>query len=127
MLRRIVYYIKLQSFDCKIFCLLQVVKKPKSSFLPRDPRFDNLCGSEFNEDKFDKSYSFLDDIRQREADQLRNMLKSTDKQSEKQKLRYLIRRMKEQKKAKGHRAMMRKVEREYMKKECEKVFSNYYP
>jgi ribosomal RNA-processing protein 36 len=33
----------------------------------RDPRFDNLSGK-FNENMFEKAYSFLDDIRSQEKE-----------------------------------------------------------
>jgi ribosomal RNA-processing protein 36 len=33
----------------------------------RDPRFDNLSGK-FNENMFEKAYSFLDDIRNQEKE-----------------------------------------------------------
>ena len=101
--------------------MFQVVNFPSSKFTPRDPRFDDLCGSQFDEEKFNKTYSFLDNIREREAKELKKMLDETTDSSKKKKLRYLLRRMKEQKRAKQHRNIMRQVEDEHRKAELEKV------
>ena len=90
-------------------------------FQPRDPRFDDLCGSHFSKEKFDKRYAFLDDIRERERAELRKTLKQTENPDEKDKLKYLLRRMKQQSQAKEYNAIMKQVEEEYKKDEIAKV------
>jgi ribosomal RNA-processing protein 36 len=52
----------------------------------RDPRFDSLSGN-FNEELFNKSYSFLDDLKQGEMKEMRKELKKTTDPKEKEKLR----------------------------------------
>merc|ERR1712096_263416 len=46
--------------------------------ISRDPRFDALCGTEFNQDVFDKRYGFLDDV-------LKDEIKALQKAAKKQK------------------------------------------
>jgi len=50
---------------------LQVVQPIKKK--SRDPRFDELSGK-FNQDSFDKAYSFLDDYRKDEMEQLKKKM-----------------------------------------------------
>ena len=82
-----------------------------------------MCGSKFNEEEFDKNYSFLDDVREREATELKKTLDQTKDPAKKRKLKYLLRRMKEQKRAKQHRNIMKQVEEQHRKSEIEKVHS----
>lgn len=62
---------------------------------PRDPRFDHLCGS-FNEKAFKNAYSFINDIRISEKDQLKRELKTETDPSRQEKIKYLIQRMENQ-------------------------------
>ncbi|XP_077461054.1 ribosomal RNA processing protein 36 homolog [Stigmatopora argus] len=70
--------------------LRQVVVTKKTTL--RDPRFDELSG-EYKADIFDKTYRFIEDIRQREAQVIRKQLKKTKKADEKEKLSSLLKKM----------------------------------
>ncbi|KAJ9589909.1 hypothetical protein L9F63_016970 [Diploptera punctata] len=65
---------------------------PTKKSVPRDPRFDSLCG-EFNEKVFSKSYSFLDSIRAKEKIQLKKELKKEENEEKRNEIKYLIQRM----------------------------------
>ena len=93
----------------------------KQKRTPRDPRFDDLCGSKFDEDSFNDSYKFLDEIRDREIQELQSMLQEATEPVRKKKLSYLLQRMKNQQHAKKFRAMERTVEKEWYKEEIAKV------
>lgn len=60
--------------------------------IPRDPRFDPLCGT-FDKSDFKKSYKFIDDIKQNERKALKEELKNTDDPTTQRKIRYLIQRL----------------------------------
>ncbi|CAK8679636.1 unnamed protein product [Clavelina lepadiformis] len=87
----------------------------------RDPRFDNLCGSEFQEEIFNKSFSFLNNIREREMQTLRKQLHKSCDESQKTKIKYLLNRMKQQDEARKSREEKRSLERSLKKKERLKV------
>lgn len=80
-----------------------------------------MCGSQFDEGTFNQSYEFLDDIREREIQELHKMLDETVEPIRKRKLAYLLQRMKNQQHAKKFRAMERDVEKEWYKEEIAKV------
>lgn len=64
---------------------------------PRDPRFDIRCG-EFDRNRFKEDYAFVNEIRQKEATELKMQLKQLDRGDlvEKQKLKLLLQRMENQ-------------------------------
>lgn len=64
---------------------------------PRDPRFDSRCG-EFDRNRFREDYAFVNEIRQKEAAELKMRLKQLDRGDlvEKQKLKLLLQRMENQ-------------------------------
>nr|CAD7197468.1 unnamed protein product [Timema douglasi] len=68
---------------------------PVKKVVPRDPRFDTLCG-EFNEKAFKSSYSFLSKVKQQELKQLKEDLKAEKNSIRKEKIRYLIQRLENQ-------------------------------
>ncbi|XP_063221930.1 ribosomal RNA processing protein 36 homolog [Bacillus rossius redtenbacheri] len=61
----------------------------------RDPRFDSLCGT-FNEKSFKSSYSFLNEVKQKELKDLREELKTTKDQNRIETIKYLIQRLENQ-------------------------------
>merc|ERR1712156_809907 len=63
----------------------------------RDPRFDNLSGK-FNEDLFDKSYSFVEDMKKEELKTVKKQFKRVKNQEKKSSLHKLLQRMEEQEK-----------------------------
>lgn len=60
--------------------------------LARDPRFDSLSGT-FNQELFEKSYSFLDDYRKSEAEAIRAELRKEKDEERKRKLQSLLTKM----------------------------------
>lgn len=60
--------------------------------IPRDPRFDPLCGT-FNEEIFKKSYKFVNKIKLDEREALKNELKDTDDPKKQKKIKYLLQRL----------------------------------
>ncbi|XP_047366615.1 ribosomal RNA processing protein 36 homolog [Vespa velutina] len=70
--------------------IIQVKKR-----IPRDPRFDNLCG-DFNEKAFKNAYSFINDIKENNLITLKSELQKTDDPKEIKKIKYLIQRLENQ-------------------------------
>ncbi|XP_056648062.1 ribosomal RNA processing protein 36 homolog [Diorhabda sublineata] len=70
---------------------IQIEKKP----IPRDPRFDPLCG-EFEHKIFKENYSFIKDIRLNEKRQLEEELKTCVNPKRKEIIRKLLQRMNNQ-------------------------------
>lgn len=79
----------------------------------RDPRFDERAG-EFNEKAFKNSYSFIEEIRQKELDQLKKDYKNTHDPDEAEKMKFLITRMENQIREK--KKIEEKKEKELMEK-----------
>ncbi|KAF8786536.1 ribosomal RNA processing protein 36 homolog [Argiope bruennichi] len=66
----------------------------------RDPRFDDLSGS-FNSEEFEENYSFINDIKKREKEELEKELKTVgDNEERRKQILYLLQRMKNQEKTK---------------------------
>nr|CAB3265796.1 ribosomal RNA processing protein 36 homolog [Phallusia mammillata] len=101
----------------------EIIHVPREQRTNRDPRFDNLCGTEYDEELFDKRYSFLENIREREMKSLKQQLvKNKSKASDDQgKLKYLITRMEQQNSAKKDRMAKREALRQWKKEERTKV------
>lgn len=64
---------------------------------PRDPRFDSRCG-EFDRTRFKEDYEFVNEIRQKEALELKEQLKQLGKgdSEEKKKVKLLLQRIENQ-------------------------------
>lgn len=60
--------------------------------IPRDPRFDPLCGT-FNEEIFKKSYKFVNKLKLDERKTLKDELKNTDDPKRQTKIKYLLQRL----------------------------------
>eukprot|EP00041_Stephanoeca_diplocostata_P032524 m.1043113 g.1043113 ORF g.1043113 m.1043113 type:complete len:240 (-) comp24165_c1_seq3:1960-2679(-) len=78
----------------------------------RDPRFENQSGS-FNEDLFEKSYSFLDDTRANEIKKIKKDMRKTKSTARREELGRLLQSMKdtESSKAAKKEAKQRKSQR----------------
>lgn len=73
--------------------LKQVIHVKKN--IPRDPRFDTLCGT-FDEKLFKKSYGFLHDLRKNDLEALKEELKNATEPKAIKKIKYLIQRLENQ-------------------------------
>ncbi|KAI9146151.1 hypothetical protein BKA69DRAFT_1121302 [Paraphysoderma sedebokerense] len=92
----------------------------------RDPRFDNLCGK-FNEDLFQKSFSFLDDFKRNEMKMIKEKLKQEKNIEEKNKLEMLVQRMQSQEATRKEKERERNIKREWKKKEMDAVKQGKVP
>lgn len=63
---------------------------------PRDPRFDENCGT-FDRDRFKEDYSFVNEIREKEFNELKAELRKATDPEEKRKIKLLLQRMSNQK------------------------------
>lgn len=97
----------------------QVVEVKKPVF--RDPRFDNVSGPRPDEYVVDKRYSFLNDYRASEISELRNTIKKTKNEDEKERLKKKLLSMESQQKARENKEKLKEVSREHKKKEKELV------
>jgi len=95
----------------------RMVVPTKNKFKPRDPRFDELSGP-FNEHLFKKSFSFLDELKNKEIEDLRKQLKREKEPEEQTKINkaisILTQRMAAEKRKEEHdslRSTLRKTER----------------
>ncbi|XP_054264923.1 ribosomal RNA processing protein 36 homolog [Macrosteles quadrilineatus] len=82
-----------ESSKKKVPPLREVVPIKKNTVC--DPRFDSSCGT-FNEEAFKNAYSFINDIKQNEKQQLYKELKKTPNQERKKEIKYLIQRIENQ-------------------------------
>ncbi|EDU46623.1 DUF947 domain containing protein [Pyrenophora tritici-repentis] len=93
------------------------VKKP----VFRDPRFDNVSGPRPEDYVVEKRYSFLKDYRASEIAELRNTIKKTKNEGEKEQLKKKLLSMESQQKARENKERLQDVTREHKKKEKELV------
>ncbi|CAK9808236.1 Ribosomal RNA processing protein 36 homolog [Anthophora plagiata] len=79
-------------------------KKPVSRFreivhvkknIPRDPRFDSLCGT-FDQKQFKKTYGFLSEMKENDLKELKKQLQLTEDPKMIKKIKYLIQRLENQ-------------------------------
>merc|ERR1719354_241747 len=98
--------------------------KPQQS---RDPRFDALCGTEFNQAVFDKRYDFLTDIEQNEIRTLQKGLKKQKNEKKKKMIKELIASKQQKLKAKEERIKRREIEQELKSEEKQKVAEGKKP
>lgn len=86
----------------------------------RDPRFDDLSG-QLNDDLFQKSYSFVDDMRKEEQKSVRKQLKKVKGKERKAELSTLLQRMEHQEKAKQELETKKEQNRKRKKLEYDSV------
>jgi ribosomal RNA-processing protein 36 len=66
--------------------IVRVVFPSKNTLPARDPRFDELSGR-FEESRFEKHYSFLEELKERDLNQLKEQLKAEKDLQQKEKLK----------------------------------------
>ncbi|XP_041839034.1 ribosomal RNA processing protein 36 homolog [Melanotaenia boesemani] len=99
--------------------LRQVVPVKKPTL--RDPRFDDLSG-EYKPEIFEKTYKFINDIKQREKEIIHKRLKKTKKNNQnKEKLQFLLRRLENQERARQHREQQRERELQFKRQQRERA------
>ncbi|MBN3308074.1 RRP36 protein, partial [Amia calva] len=96
--------------------LRQVV--PVKKAISRDPRFDDLSG-EFKPEIFEKTYSFIDDIKRKEKELILKKLKTVKAAERKEQLQLLLRRVENQEKAQQMKQLQREKELEFKKQQRE--------
>ncbi|CAG5152634.1 uncharacterized protein ALTATR162_LOCUS2852 [Alternaria atra] len=99
------------------------VKKP----VFRDPRFDNASGPQPDEFVVGKRYSFLNDYRTSEISELRQTIKKTKNEDEKERLKKKLLSMESQQKARENKEKLQEVAREHKKKEKELIKEGKQP
>ncbi|XP_067115576.1 ribosomal RNA processing protein 36 homolog [Osmerus mordax] len=96
--------------------LRQVI--PVKKAVSRDPRFDDLSG-EYKPEIFEKTYKFINDIKQREKDVVQKRINKTKMANQKEKLQFLLKRMENQERARKSREEQREKELEFKRKQRE--------
>jgi len=95
-----------------------VVKNMKRS--TRDPRFNDLSGA-YNEELFQKSYAFVDDIKKNEYESVKKQLKKVKNTEEKEKLLKLKQKMDTESKVKAEQAKRREMSKQRKKEMAEQT------
>jgi len=106
---------------------IQVFKPEKKA--ARDPRFDHLSGK-FDQEGFDKAYSFLDDYRKDEVEKLKGQLKGSKDEWEQERLKRKSSKLSSMIKTKEDRIDKQKHKSDRRKKEMELVAKGkkaFYP
>lgn len=83
---------------------------------PRDPRFDAKCG-EFDASKFKENFSFVSEIKERELEELKERIKTSEDPKEQKKIKYLIQRLQNQ----GTEERKRKIREEVREEERQEI------
>ncbi|XP_056135612.1 ribosomal RNA processing protein 36 homolog [Lampris incognitus] len=105
--------------------LRQVI--PVKKTILRDPRFDDLSG-EYKPEIFEKTYKFINDIKQREKEMVQKQLKKMKKDSQKkEKLQFLLKRMENQERARKTWEEKREKELEFKSKLREMAAEGHKP
>ncbi|KAG9472827.1 hypothetical protein GDO78_016756 [Eleutherodactylus coqui] len=93
---------------------------PAKKRMRRDPRFDDLSG-EFKPEVFDKTYSFLDDIKKKEKMVLEKQLQKARDPARREQLDQLLRRMNQQEEAAKRRQRLQEKQGEFKKQQRERA------
>lgn len=102
-----------------------VVEVKKPTF--RDPRFENVGGPKPDENTLSKRYAFLNDYKESEMAELRQAIKRTKNEGDKEKLKRKLLSMESQKKARQNKEKQQEIVREHKKKEKELVKEGKQP
>ncbi|KAF2243418.1 DUF947-domain-containing protein [Trematosphaeria pertusa] len=97
----------------------RVVEVKKPTF--RDPRFDNVSGPRPDENILKKRYDFLNDYRASEMGELRDAIKKTKNEADKEKLKKKLMSMESQQKTREAKEKQLDILQEHKKKEKELV------
>ncbi|XP_069744102.1 ribosomal RNA processing protein 36 homolog [Narcine bancroftii] len=92
----------------------------------RDPRFDDLSG-DYNPEIFEKSYSFLTDIRSHEKTKVKQLLGTVSRPDRKQELEYVLQRMTEQDKARESKRQERERLKRFKQEQRQRVAEGSRP
>lgn len=65
---------------------------PVKKYIPRDPRFDSLCGT-FDDKSFKSNYKFLNDVKKNERTELQKEYENTTDPHRKKTIKLLIQRL----------------------------------
>lgn len=109
---------------------LPIAKRPVSlkpaikpmGFRPRDPRFDKRCGT-FNNKIFSTTYTFIDDLKNKELNELEHMLRKEKDKTRKHQIKSIISRLKNQQVTERENKL-REERLEILKKEKRQLLSN---
>ncbi|KAG0176319.1 hypothetical protein DFQ29_006284 [Apophysomyces sp. BC1021] len=99
---------------------------PAASAKRRDPRFDKLSGA-FNQDLFEKSYTFLDDYKSSEITMLREQLRKQKDPEEREKIQSVLTKMVSQESSAKEAKRKQQLARERKKTEAELVQQGKQP
>ncbi|XP_051939934.1 ribosomal RNA processing protein 36 homolog [Hippocampus zosterae] len=98
--------------------LRQVVAVKKATL--RDPRFDDLSG-EYKAEIFDKTYSFIHDIRRREMQVIQKQLKKTKDGDKREQLNFLLGKMADRERERGGRERRQASELQHKREQRERA------
>ncbi|XP_060922615.1 ribosomal RNA processing protein 36 homolog [Limanda limanda] len=105
--------------------LRQVVAVRKPTL--RDPRFDDLSG-EYKPEIFEKTYKFIDNLKQREKEVVQKQLKKKKMSDDKkEKLQFLLKRMENQERARKSREQQRERELQFKRQQRERANQGAQP
>ncbi|XP_064601944.1 ribosomal RNA processing protein 36 homolog [Liolophura sinensis] len=99
---------------------------PTKKRVIRDPRFDERSGA-YDEKLFKKSYSFIEDVKERERQKLKKQLNKAKDAEAKAKIKSLLNRMGQQQQAEEAKAKKAEKEKEWNKREKELVAQGKKP
>ncbi|KAL3872529.1 hypothetical protein ACJMK2_035752 [Sinanodonta woodiana] len=93
---------------------------PVKKKIARDPRFDDLSG-QYNETFFKEAYSFLDDVKAKEKEKVKVLLKKEKDEEKKKNMQALMNRMNQQEQSMLQKKKQTELLNEWKKKEEERV------
>nr|XP_023680801.1 ribosomal RNA processing protein 36 homolog [Paramormyrops kingsleyae]XP_023680802.1 ribosomal RNA processing protein 36 homolog [Paramormyrops kingsleyae] len=99
---------------------------PVKKKMPRDPRFDDLSG-EYKPEIFEKTYSFIKTIKQKEKELVQKKIKKVKSMKKKEQLDHLLKRMVDQERAQKQRELQREKELEHKRRQRELVKQGHRP
>ncbi|KAK9884133.1 hypothetical protein WA026_005084 [Henosepilachna vigintioctopunctata] len=100
--------------------LKQAPALTKKTAIPRDPRFDSLCG-EYDEKTFKSNYKFVNDIKRKERKELYKELQITTDPERKQQIQYLMQRIDNQLREEEKKEKLKQLEFEEKSEIREKI------
>ncbi|CAL8329344.1 unnamed protein product [Merluccius merluccius] len=104
--------------------LREVVPVKKS--VRRDPRFDDLSG-EYKPEIFEKTYSFIKDIKHTEKESVKKMLKKSHGATKKEQLKSLVMRMENQERERRKQEVQREKDLEFKRKQKAQAVQGLQP
>eukprot|EP01135_Chromosphaera_perkinsii_P009564 Nk52_evm14s1810 gene=Nk52_evmTU14s1810 len=101
--------------------VVPIIKKKR-----RDPRFDDLSGS-FNQDLFEKSYAFMEDMKKKENEELKKAIREEKDEERRNKLKAALDSKKNLERLKEKLKEKQKMKSQLRKLEMEKVAKGKRP